>query len=69
MALAIEDLLRRQEQIASETAAPQRKNGKEGLSAEEESQLKDLPTSRKKMAKSLSSCRNSLKKSPKTETG
>ncbi|EKD82595.1 MAG: chromosome segregation ATPase-like protein, partial [uncultured bacterium] len=53
LALAIEDLNRRQQQIASETAALKDKMGKEGLNSEEESQLKDLADQQEKISKEL----------------
>ncbi|PKL42430.1 MAG: hypothetical protein CVV41_14935 [Candidatus Riflebacteria bacterium HGW-Riflebacteria-1] len=53
LALAIEDLQRRQQQIASETAALKEKLANEGLSSEEESQLKDLADQQQKIGKEL----------------
>lgn len=53
LALAIEDLLRRQEHIASETAALKEKMEQEGLNAEEESQLNDLASQQEKIGKEL----------------
>ena len=53
LALAIEDLNRRQQQIASETAALKDKMDKEGLNSEEESQLKDLADQQEKISKEL----------------
>ncbi|OGK12800.1 MAG: hypothetical protein A2W80_10395, partial [Candidatus Riflebacteria bacterium GWC2_50_8] len=53
LALAIEDLQRRQQQIASETAALKEKMTKEGLTSEEESQLKDLADQQEKIGKEL----------------
>lgn len=53
LANAIEDLHRRQQEIASQTAALNEKNKKEGLSAEEEAQLKDLQDQQKKINQEL----------------
>ncbi|EKD81542.1 MAG: chromosome segregation ATPase-like protein [uncultured bacterium] len=53
LALAIEDLNRRQQQIASETAALKEKMAKEGLTGEEESQLKDLADQQEKIGQEL----------------
>ncbi len=53
LANAIEDLHKRQEQIASETAALNEKMKKEGLSAEEEAQLKDLKDQQQKINQEL----------------
>ncbi len=53
LALAIEDLLQRQQQIASETAALKEKLENEGLTPEEESQLKDLADQQQKIGDEL----------------
>lgn len=53
LANAIEDLHKRQEQIASETAALKEKMKNEGLNAEEEAQLKDLQDQQKKINQEL----------------
>lgn len=53
LAQAIEDLHRRQEHIASETAALNEKMKNEGLTEEEEAQLKDLAAQQEKIASEL----------------
>ncbi|GAB4267340.1 MAG: hypothetical protein Kow0029_01830 [Candidatus Rifleibacteriota bacterium] len=49
----IEDLIRRQKQLASETGALKEKMDKEGLSSEEESKLNDLTDQQEKIGKEL----------------
>ncbi|HPT47273.1 MAG TPA: hypothetical protein PLM07_15440 [Candidatus Rifleibacterium sp.] len=53
LANAIDDLHKRQEQIASETAALNEKMKNEGLSAEEEAKLKDLKDQQQKINQEL----------------
>ena len=53
LANAIEDLYRRQQQIASETAALDEKMRNEGLGAEEEARLKDLQDQQEKINQEL----------------
>jgi hypothetical protein len=50
---AVEDLLKRQQQLASQTAALKEKMEKEGLSAEEEAELNDLIDQQQKVGQEL----------------
>jgi hypothetical protein len=53
LALAVDDLLRRQQQIASDTAALQEKLNNGGLTEEEDARLKDLVDQQQKISQEL----------------